>query len=131
MQPVQTNEEFSILISPASKSVASQMPRDGVRVDKLPFSVGRNAQHTDSSYSTPDLALSDSKPFRLSRLHFSISKLDEKVVVYDLESTLGTEVNGEALGKHFGKDYALLQHGDNKIMAGGYSSPFVFMVNLG
>jgi len=131
MLPAQSNEEFSISISSASKSVASQIPRDGMRVDKLPFSVGRNAQHTDSNFSAPDLALSDSKPFRLSRLHFSISKLDEKVVVYDLESTLGTEVNGEALGKHFGKDYALLQHGDNKVMAGGHSSPFVFTVNLG
>jgi CRP/FNR family cyclic AMP-dependent transcriptional regulator len=128
--PTLANEEFSILIYPAGKEVESQMPQGGMRVGSLPFSVGRMTRRKDPSKSNPDLALSDSNPFNLSRLHFSISKLGEKVVVYDLESTLGTEVNGEALGKYFGKDYALLQHGDNTVIAGGHSSPFTFRVNL-
>jgi len=51
-------------------------------------------------------------------------------VVLDLGSTLGTEVNGEFLGHHFGKDFEYLEIGENAVTAGGVGSPFTFKVLL-
>ena len=76
----------------------------------------------------PDLKLDDTAPFRLSRNHFTIEKRDGRYHVRDLCSTLGTIVNGEPIGDHFRADDALLQAGENEVIAGGVDSPFVFSV---
>jgi pSer/pThr/pTyr-binding forkhead associated (FHA) protein len=74
--------------------------------------------------------LDDTAPFRLSRNHFIIEKRDRGYHVRDLRSTLGTIVNGEAVGDHFRTDDALLRAGDNEVIAGGVDSPFVFSVSI-
>ena len=48
--------------------------------------------------------------------------------VHDLNSHLGTVVNGQAIGAHFGSDWAPLRIGENTIIAGGEKSPFVFRI---
>ena len=64
------------------------------------------------------------------RNHFMIEKRDRGYHVRDLRSTLGTIVNGEAIGDHFRTDDALLRAGDNEVIAGGVDSPFVFSVSI-
>jgi hypothetical protein len=120
----------TITIHADSLPAKPHVPPDGLQISNLPFTVGRNSRRRDTASSPPNLLVEDGKPFRISRRHFVIDHSDEDVVVYDLESTLGTEVNGEAIGKHFGKDYASLQAGENTILAGGNASPFVFRVVL-
>ena len=46
-------------------------------------------------------------------------------------STLGTMVNGRAIGHHFMKDAEPLHRGENHIVAGGWNSPFEFLVSIG
>ena len=67
-------------------------------------------------------------PFRMSRVHFAILRTEDGLQVRDLESTLGTSVNGVSLGRHFGSDLASLKRGENIIAAGGVDSPFRFRV---
>jgi hypothetical protein len=50
--------------------------------------------------------------------------------VRDLCSTLGTIVNGQPIGNHFGTDHAALGVGENEVIAGGADSPFVFSVSV-
>jgi CRP/FNR family cyclic AMP-dependent transcriptional regulator len=57
-----------------------------------------------------------------------IEKRDGSYYVRDLRSTLGTIVNGEPIGEHFGGDDAPLRAGENEVVAGGVGSPFVFSV---
>ena len=52
------------------------------------------------------------------------------VVIEDLGSTLGTVVNGQAIGHHFARDAAPVRRGDNHILAGGRGSPFEFLVSV-
>jgi pSer/pThr/pTyr-binding forkhead associated (FHA) protein len=66
----------------------------------------------------------------LSRYHFAIEKCNGGYQVRDLRSTLGTIVNGEPIGDHFGGDDALLRAGENEVIAGGVDSPFVFSVSV-
>jgi len=121
--------ELRLTVLPASQQLAPQIPKEGISVTKFPFSVGRLPlpQEPEPSMAI-DLTLPDSKPFRLSRQHFALSRRQDKPVVMDLGSTLGTEVNGEPLGYHFGKDFEYLKVGENRIVAGGLDSPFTFTV---
>jgi hypothetical protein len=77
------------------------------------------------------LQLDDHRPYRLSRLHFSIVRSGDGFAVSDLLSTLGTEVNGEYLGETFAKARATLRRGENRVVAGGVDSPYAFKVVVG
>jgi hypothetical protein len=48
------------------------------------------------------------------------------LAVQDLNSALGTSVNGEPIGSHFRTDIAELRPGENRIVAGGMDSDFAF-----
>ena len=78
----------------------------------------------------PDLLIEDEEPFRLSRQHFMIARSGDRLLVSDLGSTLGTMVNGWAIGHHFMKDAEPLHRGENHIVAGGKDSPFEFLVSI-
>jgi CRP/FNR family transcriptional regulator, cyclic AMP receptor protein len=98
----------------------------------LPFVVGRGPVAGEGLPALhPDLKLDDTVPFRLSRNHFMIEKRDGSYYVRDLRSTLGTIVNGEPIGEHFGGDDVPLRTGENEVIAGGVGSPFVFSVFIG
>jgi pSer/pThr/pTyr-binding forkhead associated (FHA) protein len=62
--------------------------------------------------------LDDSLLFRLSRNHFAIEAQGEKIV-RDLDSALGTTVNGLGIGTHFSSDIAPLNVGDNTVFTSG------------
>ena len=121
----------NVTLYSSSQQLSSYIPAEGLRLSKLPFTVGRAPSSGESGPSVPiDLIIPDSKPYRLSRQHFSVSRLRDGYVVLDIGSTLGTEVNGEFLGEHFGADFIPLKQGDNVIVAGGAGSPFTFKVFL-
>ncbi len=79
----------------------------------------------------PDLLVKDKVPFRLSRDHFMILHSYDRFIVHDMSSTLGTIVNGRAIGRHFASDDAELRDGENVIIAGGMDSPFEFTLFVG
>jgi CRP-like cAMP-binding protein len=100
---------------------------DPIRVDRFPFVVGRKAQRGEKEPKRiPDLLLQDRQPYRMSRQHFMIATSPAGLVVRDLNSVLGTSVNGQPLGSHFRSDVAELRLGQNQIVAGGSDSDFAF-----
>lgn len=48
--------------------------------------------------------------------------------MHDLDSYLGTIVNGQPIGAAFGADRVPLRPGENTVVAGGTQSPFSFRV---
>jgi hypothetical protein len=100
-----------------------------VGLGNQPFVVGRRPVAGEGlPPRQPDLMLDDPGPFRLSRNHFMIEQCQEGYHVQDLRSTLGTIVNSQRIGGNFRTYYALLRAGENKVIAGGADSPFVFLV---
>jgi hypothetical protein len=96
-----------------------------------PFVVGRRPVAGEGlPPREPDLMLDDPQPFRLSRNHFVIEQRPEGYHVRDLCSTLGTIVNGQAIGDQFGGDDVRLRLGENEVIAGGIGSRFVFSVSI-
>lgn len=129
--PENTPAAYRITILPGSDTLEPLMPRDGIVVDRLPFSVGREPGEREGIPEMPvNLVIKDSKPYRISRMHFSVVRRNGNVIVQDLNSALGTEVNGEFLGRYFGTDVVTLKSGENTITAGGSKSPFTFRLVL-
>ncbi len=132
--PVQTRSKSEsahvrLTLFPLSEQLLPSLPKEGISVMKLPFSVGRLPVGKEREAVVPiDLIISDSRPFRISRQHFAFYQNPEGCGILDLGSALGTEVNGVFLGHNFGKDFEYLKLGENRITAGGVGSPFRFKV---
>lgn len=108
-------------------ALRERMGAQPIQVDRFPFLVGRRASPGEKvPKRVPDLLLDDRNPFRLSRQHFVIASVDGRLAVRDLNSALGTLVNGEPIGSHFRSDIAELRPGPNRIVAGGFDSDFAF-----
>jgi CRP/FNR family transcriptional regulator, cyclic AMP receptor protein len=113
-------------------ALREQMGSVPIKVDKFPFVVGRRPRTGEKvPRLVPDLLLGDKEPFRISRQHFMIANAHEGLVVRDLGSHLGTSVNEEPIGFHFRSDSAELRSGQNRIVAGGSDSDFVFTILVG
>ena len=117
-----------VAATPAARFFIGTEP---ISISHLPFTVGRHHdQNEPPSVITPDLPIAEDEPHRLSRAHFMLIRDGDDILVRDLNSTLGTIVNGQPLGRDFPVDSAPLRHGDNSLVAGGDGSPFAFTVTL-
>ena len=76
----------------------------------------------------PQLIVKDTRPFLISRNHFIIEAKPGHLIVRDLNSKMGTSVNGQPIGRHFARDSLELRLGRNIIVAGGEESRFRFNV---
>lgn len=122
--------EFQVVLNAGSAALSSALAGLPAPLP-LPFSVGRRPWRRESPADEEvSLQLDDESPFRLSRAHFSIYRGRRNIYVRDLNSHLGTEVNGESIGLQFAEDVARLHEGENVIVAGGHGSPFVFQVTV-
>jgi CRP/FNR family cyclic AMP-dependent transcriptional regulator len=124
--------EVDLLLSAETEELRTQLGATPIRVTNLPFIVGRVPVANEAKPGRhPDLLIEDKKPFRMSRAHFMIARESARLVVRDLDSTLGTIVNGQAIGHHFRTDTAELHAGANHVTAGGVESPFRFALAAG
>jgi CRP-like cAMP-binding protein len=113
-------------------ALRQQIGAPPIQVDQFPFVVGRRPRPGEKApRRVPDLLLDDQNPFRLSRQHFVIDSAHGRLVVRDLDSALGTLVNGEPIGSPFRADVAALRPGPNRIVAGGFESDFAFTALVG
>jgi CRP-like cAMP-binding protein len=126
-----TVDRTSIQLTAKTDALRARLGAPAISVDKLPYVVGRlHLEGETISALAPDLLIEDSPPFRLSRQHFMITRSGQQLLIADLGSTLGTTVNGQAIGHHFMRDTAPLIHGENDVLAGGRGSLFEFVVSV-
>ena len=99
-----------------------------MRIDHFPFRVGRPSSRQRDPFEINNLSLPDSRPFNVSRNHFSVEKNSEGVFIHDRGSYLGTIVNGKVIGgDHLGA-WTPLKDGENKVIVGSHHSPFRFRI---
>jgi hypothetical protein len=129
--PGESAERATIWLTAQTDDLRSRMGAASIQATKLPFVVGRIPVAGEAKpLRPPDVLIDDVEPFRLSRQHFMIARSGTQILVSDLDSALGTIVNGRAIGRHFMTDTAPLHRGENQVVAGGRDSPFAFMVTV-
>ena len=94
-------------------------------IELFPFVIGRGDGL--SGKQSVDLAIPDEAPFQLSRRHFMIEDGEDGFEIIDCGSYHGTIVNGAKLGNDSIYFRAVLNPGENEIVAGTPASPFRFI----
>jgi CRP-like cAMP-binding protein len=80
---------------PLSKSSEEKIGLDGKIIEKFPYRIGRLS--SSDQLGINDLYLPDSKPYTVSRNHFSIDLVDGMFVFRDRGSQLGLIINEKTL----------------------------------
>jgi len=122
-------EVARITLLPASRSTENQIGDEGVVVSDLPFRVGRKLRAREHGrYAAVSLALGAKDIFDISPEHFALEEQNERLIVRDLGSDLGTIVNGIRIADFEQTSVVGLQFGQNLIQPGGIDCPFQFSV---
>jgi CRP/FNR family cyclic AMP-dependent transcriptional regulator len=121
----------AIWLKPASDVARSHRPQRGIKIKETPFGVGRKPKRGEQIPRT-DIVLQfpDERPYNLSRHHFMIELGRPGLMIRDVGSQLGTLVNGERIGLDEPRNVVPLHIGENAIEAGGYGTPFHFVVAI-
>ncbi|MGE5148209.1 MAG: cyclic nucleotide-binding domain-containing protein [Candidatus Eiseniibacteriota bacterium] len=121
--------KISVRLLPGSALVASLIGTEGIDIRTFPFRVGRRLQPGEAPLkTTTELALTGSDMYQMSPAHFSLELVERRPAVRDLGSYLGTVVNGVRLAKFETSEVAMLQLGQNLVLAGGDDSPYSFAI---
>ncbi|MBT6537040.1 MAG: cyclic nucleotide-binding domain-containing protein [Rhodospirillaceae bacterium] len=119
----------AIWLKPASDATRSGMPKRGIKINETPYGVGRKPKRGEQIPRTDIiLQFSDERPYNLSRHHFMIELGRPGLMIRDAGSQLGTLVNGERIGLDEPRNAVSLHIGENAIEAGGYDTPFHFII---
>ena len=122
-------EVASIRLLPASTEMRGQIGGEGMVIADLPFRVGRHALPGEKPDSVlAELMLRIPISGQLSPRQFAIEEITGRLVLRDLQSHLGTLVNGVRIASFEQSDTADLTFGENEIQAGGLESPYRFRV---
>ncbi len=120
-----------VTIAAETAELREQIGDAPIAILERPFVVGRQLEgHESWPEYIPQLVVRDTMPFLISRNHFMIESRRGHLIVRDLNSKLGTSVNGQPIGRHFAKDSAPLEPGVSIIVAGGRDSRFQFRVTV-
>ena len=119
----------SIRLLAASRAVETQIGTKGIVISRLPYRVGRRAVLDHESAATQsELSLGIRDDLTVSPEHFVLEERDGILIVRDLDSYLGTIVNGRPVSR-FGKSKTIpLAFGSNLVVAGGIESSYRFTV---
>ena len=118
--------DIELTISGFNASSSDALGGGEMGISKFPFKVGRKNEIDDVDVlSDNDLYLQDFPPFNVSRNHFQIDKIEDRYVVVDRGSRLGTIVNGKKISMQ-----NVLKIGENKVIVGQKISPFAFKLEI-
>ena len=118
-----------IQLRPGSPEVEAQIGRDGVLVADLPFSVGRRALAGDPpARHDAELLSRFNHPYEMAPRHFLLEEQNDGLAIRDLNTVLGTLVNGIRLASFEQTESRPLRLGVSEIQAGDLDSTAKFML---
>lgn len=128
-EDIAPDAELHVRLLPGSHLVASLIGTEGIDISKFPYRVGRRLQPGEPPLqTTTELALTGSDMHQMSPAHFAVELIENRPAVRDLGSYLGTVVNGMRIAKFENSEVAMLQLGQNLVLAGGDDSPYSFAI---
>jgi CRP-like cAMP-binding protein len=120
-----------ITLTSATKETRKAGAPETLVLDRLPFRIGRRqAGEGADILSANDLSLRDQYPYQISRNHCAIERMGAELVVRDRGSTLGTILNGQAIGTESEHMILPLPPGASQLSLGDESSQFRFTVHV-
>ncbi len=127
-EPARWSETAVLRLHPASDLTENQIGEDGLKIRRLPFTIGRRDPSEHRQAITDDgLAIYGGRDQSLAEGHFRIEESDEGLLqIRDCESQFGTIVNDRYLSRYSFEPTAPLVYGVNVVIAGTKESPYRF-----
>jgi len=123
----QSDSGNRLVITPLTPRARAALGADQTIISTFPCTIGRNDDPNAShSMTNGKLVLQDDKPFFISRDHVVVESTDSGLVIFDRTSSLGTIVDGKAIGRKADKDSAKLKRPKSHVILGGAHSPYEF-----
>lgn len=120
-----SGSSYQLTLVPLTQDTKATLPAEGVRMDRLPVRIGRQAHDLESSVlAFNEVELHDSELSQVSLNHLAIDVERGRLMARDRGSRTGTGVNGERIGGDALRMIAPLVEGDNEIVLGLPDSPF-------
>ncbi len=96
-------------------------------INQSTFNIGRKSS---DPFSNNNLELEDKKPLQISRNHFSLQLIDNKVAIYDTGSCLGLRLNDNRIGGVSGLNGPLFLASENSLILGTDDSQLEYKVTM-
>jgi len=120
-----------IKLSGLTETAKKILNHNDLTISAFPFEICRQRPHLQGNTLTENyLHIEDNPPYNISKTHLSINHHENQYYILDCGSTLGTIVNGQALGSKSSTFKATLNKGENIIIIGSESSPYQFYIHL-
>jgi HD-GYP domain-containing protein (c-di-GMP phosphodiesterase class II) len=121
----------AVLLQGCNPTSAKTLLEQDMIIRYFPFHIGRMGNYRTSRREEPDLFLADHRPYHISRLHITLERREEGIVLIDRHSRSGSMVDNILLGKRPGGVGELfLSPGQHVIRLGGTDSPFFFTLDV-
>ena len=129
-----SEELIEVVVEPATDEMRAQSLLGARLVNQTVYSFGRRSASRTYYYEadTPDCLIAQDHPYTVSRLHCEIERLPDGLIIRDLNSRVGTFVNGERLRAKDG-EYAEIElgEGEHSLVLGKPDGPIGFRVVVG
>lgn len=127
--PARPSRPERIVLASTTREAQEALGGQSLEVQTMPFRIGRQDEMGDSDVlSLNDLYITDTRPYKVSRNHCMLNRIDDELIVIDRGSALGTVVNGKRIGGDRARGRAALAAGENEVILGTGSSPYKFTV---
>ncbi len=117
------------ILSGLNETGVKALGSNAIKIETFPYKIGRKSTlGEDDVFTDNDLCLediTDTPPFNISSNHFLIDMVNDKYVVVDRGSSLGTIVNGKKI-----EEPCILDKKENGLAIGSQDSPFVFKLEI-
>jgi len=122
--------EYEIIMEGQTREAKQVLDNRKLLITKFPFLIGRYVPHDpdDDVLYHNDLAITEEKPYVISRHHLSINKEVGLLWVLDRGSAFGVIVNGREIGGTSGVSRALLDKDENQVVIGPATSRYIFLL---
>ncbi len=121
----------AVLLEGRNSASTKTLFGQGMIIRYFPFRIGRMGNYSPSLREEPDLFLEDECPYHISRLHVTLERREQEIVLIDRHSRSGSMVDNALLGERPGGAGELsLSPGKHEIRLGGRGSPFIFKLDV-
>ena len=110
-----------------SEKAIDSLPENpcNILVNQSSFNIGRKSS---DPFTNNSLDLKDSRPFQISRNHFSIQIQNDNIAIYDIGSSIGLCLNNKRIGGMSGSSGPLFLNDENILILGSDGSEYKYQI---
>ena len=118
---------YNLTIEGITEKAINSLPQNPFSINKFPFIIGRKSR---DPFSHKNLEIQDEAPLQISRHHLSFEIQDNKLVLFDVGSSLGLGIDGKRIGGIENNNGPIVLENEHLLIIGGKSSEYEYTLKI-